>query len=78
MRPCVESNCEGGLPWRCNLGNMQIEERGGGGPQGGEGERSGGGGGESQGYNGQGALEEQRLTGESGKVGPRRGTAVEY
>lgn len=35
-------------------------------------------GGESQGYNGQGALEEQRLTGESGKVGPRRGTAAEY
>lgn len=29
-------------------------------------------------YNGQGALEEQRLTGESGKVGPRRGTAAEY
>ena len=26
-------------------------------------------------YNGQGALEEQRLTGESGKVGPQRGTA---
>lgn len=29
-------------------------------------------------YNGQGALEENRLTGESGKVGPRRGTAAEY
>lgn len=35
MRPCVESNCEG-VPWRCNLGNMQMEGRGGGGPQGGK------------------------------------------
>lgn len=24
MRPCVESNCEG-VPWLCNLGNMQID-----------------------------------------------------
>lgn len=29
-------------------------------------------------YNGQSALEESRLTGESGKVGPLRGTAAEY
>lgn len=29
-------------------------------------------------HNGQSALEESRLTGESGKVGPRRGTAAEY
>lgn len=35
MRPCVASNCKG-VPWRCNLGNMQMEGRGGGGPQGGK------------------------------------------
>lgn len=29
-------------------------------------------------YNGQSALEESRFTGESGKVGPLRGTAAEY
>lgn len=29
-------------------------------------------------YNGQSASEESRLTGESGKVGPPRGTAAEY
>lgn len=29
-------------------------------------------------HNGQSALEESRLTGESRKVGPRRGTAAEY
>lgn len=29
-------------------------------------------------YNGQRALEESMLTGESGKVGPLRGTAAEY
>lgn len=72
MRPGVESNCEG-VPWRCNLGNMQIEGSWGR-ATGREGERRGG----AWVYNGQGVLEEQRLTGESGKVGLQRGTAAEY
>lgn len=56
-----------GVPWWCNLGNMQMEGRGGGGPQGGKEKGARGG---ARVYNGQGALEEQRLTGESEKVGP--------
>lgn len=73
MRPCVESNCKGGYPcgvtwvtckWKEEVGEGHREAR----------RKEGG----ARVYNGQGALEEQRLTGESGKVGPWRGTATEY
>lgn len=70
MRPCVESNCEG-VPWLCNLGNMQIDGEMGEGKK--ERER-----GSTGVYNGQSASGKSRLTGESEKVGPLRGTAAEY